>query len=758
MREKNIENFLKLGLINWLPMKSGAMVLVVGGCAEFAQDFQRRGLKAYSINNVHELVDIQTQYDYILICDGDSFLVETDKRHIDIKRMLKPAGHLFLACTNRLSLRNFVGDADPYTTGTFDGIENYCNYSSLELQNFSARSYARNEIEDYIKEWGFTGKQYRGYSIFPGLEMPQLIFAWDYLPREDLETRYTPLYNNATRIFLNESKIVNSLVKNGMFHAMANAYLLDCSVNENFYEFNQVTTSMERGEEHAMATILQKNGKVIKKALYPSGNSTIKNLVANMLELKQRGIATVGLEQMEIGNCDETMLLACQMDYIDAPLAIKYLQNLLYENKEKFRQAVCKFLDTIMDSGDVKEGEKTELGPIYRRVYFDLVPINCFVIDGEFVFFDQEYVIEDYPINAILMRVLNFLYIGNRSADQILPMSYFTKKYHLDNKQQIYGSMSAAYLDDLKHTTELIGFHSKHKADLAALNANRQKIQYDMATYISLFLNYLQGIQGKKVFLFGSGLWAQKFVAEYGDRVNISGMLDNNSAKCGTVVAGITVMEPCVLQELESDTYKVIICVKQYPEIVRQLNEMKVSNYGIYDPYVDVHDIIGDRQSLVIEDPQFIAEQGAKSDKVKQYHIGFVAGVFDLFHVGHLNLLRRAKEQCEILIVGVVSDEQACSNKKHSPYVSEQERLEIVKACRFVDKAFIMPRVAAGARDIYKKYHFDVMFSGDDYKDDAYWLGEREWLRSHGSDIVFFPYTQSTSSTKLKAAIEQNKA
>ena len=145
MREKNIENFLKLGLINWLPMKSGSMVLVVGGCAEFVQDFQRRGLKASGINNVHELVDIQTQYDYMLICDGDSFLVETDKRHIDIKRMLKPAGHLFLACTNRLSLRNFVGDADPYTTGTFDGIENYCNYSSLELQNFSARSYARND-------------------------------------------------------------------------------------------------------------------------------------------------------------------------------------------------------------------------------------------------------------------------------------------------------------------------------------------------------------------------------------------------------------------------------------------------------------------------------------------------------------------------------------------------------------------------------------------------------------------------------------
>ena len=142
----------------------------------------------------------------------------------------------------------------------------------------------------------------------------------------------------------------------------------------------------------------------------------------------------------------------------------------------------------------------------------------------------------------------------------------------------------------------------------------------------------------------------------------------------------------------------------------------------------------------------------------KIYKIGYLSGTFDLFHVGHLNLLRRAKEQCEILIVGVVSDEQACSNKKHSPYVSEQERLEIVKACRFVDKAFIMPRVAAGARDIYKKYHFDVMFSGDDYKDDAYWLGEREWLRSHGSDIVFFPYTQSTSSTKLKAAIEQNKA
>lgn len=751
-----MEEFLKLGLLNWYPIKNDTEVLILGCDTAYEKDFTRRGLNVSQCCNLKELTE-KNQYDYIVIYCADRFLMDIEKSNIDIRNLLKSKGHLLLACNNRLALKNFVGDADPYSNGSFDGIENYCNYTEKDLCGFEGRCYAKNEIEMGIKKMGFLTGQYRGYSIYPGLDMPQLIYAWDYLPNEDMESRYTPLYNDAGRIFVNETKISDSLIQNGMFHAMANAYLMDCSFDDNFYEFNQVTTSMERGEENATATILQKNGKVIKKALYPKGNVAIKTLTENMCELQRRGIATVEFEPQFFGRCDGEDLLGIQMPCIHAPLAIEYLRNLLCEDKEMFKKAVCKFLDIVLCSGDVIQEQHSELGPVYEVAYFDLVPINCFVINEEFVFFDQEYAVKNYPINVVLMRVLDFIYAGNKKSNDIFPMTYFTEKYHLNNKMQIYRNMSSAYLDKLKNSTALLKFRSIHKADSRVVNMNRQKLQYDIQTYLSLFINYLSDIDGKDVYIFGSGLWAQKFVAEYGDRLSIVGMLDNNSSKWGRVVAGATVIDPMILKKLQPESYKVIICVKQYADIVRQLEKLGTCNYGIYDPNIDISEFVKEKncKSHSESADDIKEEHHIEGKKRKPYHVGFVAGVFDLFHVGHLNLLKRAKEQCDILLVGVVSDEQASKGKRHSPYVPENERMEIVKACKYVDTAFIMPMVSASARDIYKKYHFDVMFSGDDYKDDAFWLGEREWLRAHGADIVFFPYTQSTSSTKLKAAIEK---
>ncbi|TYZ27956.1 adenylyltransferase/cytidyltransferase family protein [Selenomonas caprae] len=148
------------------------------------------------------------------------------------------------------------------------------------------------------------------------------------------------------------------------------------------------------------------------------------------------------------------------------------------------------------------------------------------------------------------------------------------------------------------------------------------------------------------------------------------------------------------------------------------------------------------------------AEVSLKQEK-KKYHIGYVAGVFDLFHIGHLNLLRRAKEQCDYLIVGVVSDRQVREGKKVEPFVPFEERLEMVRACRYVDEAHEIPFEHPDTNMAWKLYHFDVQFSGSDYEHDSVWLKKKAWLEERGSTMVFFPYTQSTSSTKLKKLITE---
>ncbi|MBR3624546.1 MAG: adenylyltransferase/cytidyltransferase family protein [Selenomonadaceae bacterium] len=139
----------------------------------------------------------------------------------------------------------------------------------------------------------------------------------------------------------------------------------------------------------------------------------------------------------------------------------------------------------------------------------------------------------------------------------------------------------------------------------------------------------------------------------------------------------------------------------------------------------------------------------------KPYRIGYVAGVFDLGHIGHLNLLRRAKEHCDYLIVGVVSDRQVRENKKVEPFIPFNERLDMVRSCKFVDEAHEIPFETPDTDMAWKLYRFDAQFSGSDYEKDPAWLAKQKWLRERGADMVFFPYTETTSSTRLKKLIEE---
>jgi glycerol-3-phosphate cytidylyltransferase len=127
--------------------------------------------------------------------------------------------------------------------------------------------------------------------------------------------------------------------------------------------------------------------------------------------------------------------------------------------------------------------------------------------------------------------------------------------------------------------------------------------------------------------------------------------------------------------------------------------------------------------------------------------IGYAAGAFDLFHVGHLNILKHARSQCDYLIAGVVSDEMLRLTKGITPVVPLAERLEIVSHISYVDEA--VAEVVPDKLETWKALQFDVFFKGDDWKGTEKGLRlEREFAKV-GVDVVYFPYTVSTSSTAL---------
>ena len=137
---------------------------------------------------------------------------------------------------------------------------------------------------------------------------------------------------------------------------------------------------------------------------------------------------------------------------------------------------------------------------------------------------------------------------------------------------------------------------------------------------------------------------------------------------------------------------------------------------------------------------------------MKQYKIGYTTGVFDLFHIGHLNILKRAKEQCEVLIVGVSTDELVWQYKKKQPVIPFEERMEIVAGIKYVDRV-----VAQTDRDkfsAWERLFFNVMFVGDDWKGNTLFAELEEKFQGVGVNIVYFPYTKGISSTLVKEKIE----
>jgi len=139
--------------------------------------------------------------------------------------------------------------------------------------------------------------------------------------------------------------------------------------------------------------------------------------------------------------------------------------------------------------------------------------------------------------------------------------------------------------------------------------------------------------------------------------------------------------------------------------------------------------------------------------------VGYTTGVFDMFHVGHLNILKSAKDHCDFLIVGVSADKLVQEYKGKTPVIPEEDRAAIISSIKYVDKV-----VYQATRDKIAAYHefkFDIMFVGDDWKGKPLFEQVEKKLATFGTKVHYFPYTKRVSSTQLQQvlkALEMNSA
>ena len=701
------------------------------------------------------------RYDYIVGID----VIEECQNPAELlkacHKMLKSSGRIVLGTENRYAIKYICGDRDPYTNHSFDGMENYRRLSDADRNLIAGRCYSMAELKLMLSQAGFENDKF--YSVMPSLQETQLVYAEGYEPVEELAMRYFPLYNYPDSVFLEEQYLYTDLIKNGMFHKMANAYIIECSMDGRLDDTLHATISLDRGHDNALVTsICEHDGvrNVIKRAVYKEGIHKLKEMQDNLYDLHTRGINVVD------SSVENDIFI---MPYVDAPVAMNELKAIAKKDRNAFLKAMDDMYELILNSsehtGIISEKDRNsadgrDLGTILEKGYIDMVPLNCFY-DGtiedsksRFIYYDQEFYWDNCPAKAIMYRSISIIYDGtDKEYERIMPRTELLNRYGLAECEDIWQRMSSRFTETLRKQKQLRPYYENKRIDGRILYTNREKINYSAKEYQKIFVDIFDGFDdSKKLILFGSGRFTERFLFQFAGDYNIYSIVDNNSAKWGTTMQGVPINSPDILKDTPEKDRHIIICIKGYNGVVNQLKDMGITDYHIYDPG---NDYPNKSKEHVAQSLAQTGDSGLKeSDMDKPYNVGYIAGVFDLFHIGHLNMFKRAKEQCRYLIVGVVSDEGVRLNKQAEPFVPFEERIEMVRSCRYVDEAVKLPLNFAGTRDMFKKYHFDVQFSGSDYEHDPAWLSEKEFLEKNGSTMVFFPYTQSTSSTKLKKAIE----
>ncbi len=759
---------LPAALIGWYPFTKNAKALYIISEQVFEVLFDVLAMKQLQVDQLKadEVSNCQVKYDYVVAVNVLERAADPVSLLNAIKNVLTDKGKLLLGVDNRFAVRYFCGDKDKYTGHVLDGIDNYRKVSKIRMDKIGGHAYSRAEILDFLQQAQFDKSEF--YSVLPSLERPQMMLAYGYKPNEALDVRIFPQYHNAETVFMEEELIYDSLLDNDMLHQMANGYLIECSVNGELLDVDQITVQGDRERKEALATLIKKGQFVKKVALYEEAGAKIDAMFGNDEYLRKHGVPLVASKVEQD---------AYMMPYVDGEIATLYFRKVLRESKDKFLEMIYQWKNVIENSSEhvpydevdwfkfepnwerrkpddpnlykwqeLANGsneDRSNIGVILKRGYIDMASLNCFHTEEGFRFFDQEFYIDNFPANAILIRTIDFIYRDTQEMECLLPREELLKELHLFEHQNTWRRKGNLFLEALRNEKQLLEYHRICRRDARVVQVNRHRMDYTQEEYDKLFQNIFKGIDNKKIYLFGSGNYAEEFVKQFQKDYEIAGILDNNPARWGEELSGIPVMSPDVLRKVEVP-FKVFICIKFFDEVLMQLKQMGIKDISVYDPRLDYERPLKMNPAMAAGD-----------EKPKKYHVGYIAGVFDLFHIGHLNMFRRAKEQCDYLIVGVVTDEQVIKNKKTSPYMSFAERLEIVQSCRYVDEAVEIPVDKPNTEDAYYRYHFDVQFSGSDYENDPEWLARRLFLQQHGSDLVFFPYTQSTSSTKLKTLIEK---
>lgn len=533
---------LRKSLIHWYDFKKDADVLEIGAgfgtltgvlcekCAHVTvtekSEFRAKAIaKRYeAIGNLEvyagDVSDIafDKKFDYILLIgllerigNGTGDIRYYAEYLSKLKALLKEDGKLLFAVDNRMGLKYFCGAAEPYTNKAFVGLNRY-------KQKAKGYTFSKKEVEDIVANAGFEHSKF--YYPLPDYKFPQLIYTDSYLPEKNVKERLVPYYTRNDTLVAHELELYEDITENGVFPFFANSFLVECALINEPGEVVYAAISADRGKEKSFTTSIYEKGIVKKAFLYPEGRENADALIANMSELKKRGIPVVEHVQDEKGIITQP--------FIPWPTLSNVLKNLIKTDVEKFLAVIEQIYSYIIQSSEqVPESgnalrkrlleelqekdnlnveqkaeekerlEKIDFGPILKKAYIELIPLNCFysIEEDKYLYFDQEFVRENYPAGYVMFRAIHYIYCFIQSADEYYPKQKLIEKYGLNDTWQYYINEEIRFQSEVRKHELFKQFNQWTKVDNKRITDNAGRLESEE----EIIANYRVSDKMKKI-------------------------------------------------------------------------------------------------------------------------------------------------------------------------------------------------------------------------------------------------------------------
>jgi 2-polyprenyl-3-methyl-5-hydroxy-6-metoxy-1,4-benzoquinol methylase len=539
------------------------------------------------VGNIND-INFGKKYDYITVIgvlEYQGNYTDSTNPYVDflkkLSTLLKPDGKLLLAIENRFGLKYWCGAKEDHTGIPFDGINGYANGGK-------ARTFGKKELENIISDAGFKNRKF--YYPMPDYKLPQVIYSEKYLPKDRLQSRISPYYLGNETLLASEMNIYEDLIQNGVFEFFANSFLVECSFDDYFCDVNYAAITADRSEGNQLCTTIHDNKIVKKKALKKNGENQLKRSYDNILELQQKGISIVS---HKIEN-DVLVMPYIENDTLEDELRIAARG----KDREKFFYLLNKYWKSILNSSEEVDSEynyfinfkEVDFGPILKKAYIDLLPHNCFFINDELVFFDQEFYKYNFPAKFILLRALKNLYAFDYWIESIISLDEVMEYFKLNDIWDTLDEEDCNIVESLKNhdVNKMYISWSSVNEDLFEKNAellqllfkpNRSIINNCLLSYNWLknkidkkeIIEYLKYKEYKRIAIYGYGDLGKMLYDEIeNSTIEISYLIDQNA---DNICAPIPVINPIDICDLVD---AVIVSVAYDFNSIKQIIEKKL--------------------------------------------------------------------------------------------------------------------------------------------------------------------------------------